>query len=269
MPKEALYSNATMGKVVAITGASSGIGQAAAEHFGRLGMPVALLARRADRLDAIVHSICAAGGRAVAVAGDVTQEADVDRLISTALREFGRLDVMIANAGVGFHGTLADTSPEVMRRLIDVNFMGTFYAARAAVPVFRQQRGGHLILVSSIAGQRTVGSRTAYAATKAAQARFGESLRVELAGTGVHVSVVFPVSTLTEFHETIRREFGHATPALGPSQSAEEVARAIAWCVEHPRAEVYPYWKSRALVILNAVAPALVDRFMEKYERRR
>jgi len=258
-----------MSKVVAITGASSGIGRAAAEHVGRLGMPVALLARRAERLDAIAQSIRAAGGRAIAVPGDVAAETDVARLVSRAVGEFGRLDVMIANAGIGFHGTLEDTSPEIMRRLIDVNFMGTFYAARAAVPVFRQQRGGHLILVSSIAGQRAVGSRTAYAASKAAQARFGESLRVELSGTGVHVSVVFPVSTLTEFHETIRRDFGHAMAALGPSQSADEVARTIAWCMEHPRAEVYPYWKSRALVILNAVAPALVDRFMEKYERRR
>jgi NADP-dependent 3-hydroxy acid dehydrogenase YdfG len=258
-----------MSKVVAITGASSGIGRAAAEHFGRLGMPVALLARRGERLDEIVRSICAGGGRALAVAGDVTEEADVGRLVAAALREFGRLDVMIANAGIGFHGTLEETSTEIMRRLIDVNVMGTFYAARAAVPVFRQQRGGHLILVSSIAGQRAVGSRTAYAASKAAQARFGESLRVELAGIGVHVSVVFPVSTITEFHETIRRDFGHATAALGPSQSAEDVARTIAWCVEHPRAEVYPYWKSRALVILNAVSPALVDRLMEAYERRR
>ena len=176
---------------------------------------------------------------------------------------------MIANAGIGFHGALEDTTPEIMQRLFDVNVMGTFHAARAAVPVFRRQREGHLILVSSIAGQRTVGSRTAYAATKAAQARLGESLRVELSGIGVHVSVVFPVSTVTEFHEAIQRDFGHAKAPLGPSQSAEEVARAIAWCVEHPRAEVYPYWKSRALVVLNAVAPALVDRLMEKYERRR
>lgn len=258
-----------MSKVVAITGASSGIGRAAAEHFGRLGMSVALLARRAERLDEIAQSIRAAGGRALAVAGDVTEEADVGRLVSSALREFGRLDVMIANAGIGFHGTLEETTPEIMRRLLDVNFMGTFYAARAAVPVFRQQRWGHLILVSSIAGQRAVGSRTAYAATKAAQARFGESLRVELAGTGVHVSVVFPVATITEFHETIRRDFGRATAALGPTQSAEEVARVLAWCLEHPRAEVYPYWKSRALVILNAVAPSLVDKFMSQYERRR
>jgi short-subunit dehydrogenase len=263
------YSNATMEKVVAITGASSGIGRAAAEHFGRLGMSVALLARRADRLDAIAQSIRAAGGRALVVPGDVTKEADVATFVSRAVGEFGRLDVMIANAGIGFHGTLEETSPEIMRRLIDVNFMGTFYTARAAVPVFRQQREGHLILVSSIAGQRAVGSRTAYAATKAAQARFGESLRVELASLGVHVSVVFPVATITEFHDTIRRDFGRATAALGPSQSAEEVARVLARCVEHPRAEVHPYWKSRALVVLNAVAPGLVDRFMEKYERRR
>ncbi len=264
-----LYSNATMGRVVAITGASSGIGRAAAEHFGRLGMPVALMARRAERLEAIAESIRAAGGRAIAVPGDVTDGADVARMVAQAVAEFGRLDVMIANAGIGFHGALEETTPEIMARLLDVNFMGTFHAARAAVPVFRRQREGHLVVISSIAGQRGVGLRTAYAATKAAQARFAEALRLELYGTGIHVSVVFPVATITDFHDTIRRDFGHAQNPLGPKQSADEVARAIAWCLEHPRAEVYPHFNSRALVILNALAPALVDRLMQNYERSR
>ncbi len=264
-----MYSNATMGKVVAITGASFGIGRAAAEHLGRLGMPVALLARREERLEAIAQSIRAAGGRAIAVPGDVTEETDVARLVERAVAEFGRLNVMIANAGIGFHGAVEDTSPEIMRRLLDVNFMGTFHAARAAVPVFRRQREGHVIVISSIAGQRGIRLRTAYAATKAAQARFAESLRHELSGAGIHVSVVFPVATMTEFHDTIRRDFGHAMNPLGPKQSAEEVARAIAWCLVHPRPEVYPHAKSRALVILNALAPALVDRLMETYERKR
>ncbi|MGH9311562.1 MAG: SDR family NAD(P)-dependent oxidoreductase [Vicinamibacterales bacterium] len=258
-----------MSRVVAITGASAGIGRAAAEQLGRLGMPIALLARRAERLEAIAQSIRAGGGRAIAVAGDVTDEGDVRELADRAVAEFGRLDVMIANAGIGFHGALEDTPPEIMRRLLDVNFMGTFHAARASLPIFRRQGGGHLILISSIAGQRGIGFTSGYCATKAAQIGLAESLRAELAGTGIHVSVVFPVSTITEFHDAIRRDFGHAVSGLGPKQSADDVARAIARCLEHPRVEVYPHWKSRGLVLLNALAPAFTDRLVQKYGRRR
>jgi short-subunit dehydrogenase len=258
-----------MSRVVAITGASAGIGRAAAEHLARLGMPVALLARRAERLEAIAHSIRADGGRAIAVAGDVTDEADVRALTDAAVASFGRLDVMIANAGIGFHGALDDTPPETMQRLVDVNFMGTFYAARAAVPIFRRQGGGHLIVISSIAGKRGIGFMSGYSATKAAQIGFAEALRVELAGTGIHVSLVFPVSTVTEFHDAMRRDFGHAVSGLGPKQTADAVARSIAWCLERPRVEVYPLWKSRALVLLNTLAPGFTDRVVEKYGRRR
>jgi short-subunit dehydrogenase len=258
-----------MNRVVAITGASAGIGRAAAGHLARLGMPVALLARRAERLEAIAQSIRADGGRAIAVAGDVTDEADVRALADAAVAAFGRLDVMIANAGIGFHGALDDTPPEAMQRLLDVNVMGTYYAARAALPIFRRQGSGHLVIISSIAGQRGIGFMSGYSATKAAQIGFAEGLRAELAGTGIHVSLVFPVSTVTEFHDAMRRDFGHAVSGLGPKQTAEDVARAIARCLEHPRVEVYPLWKSRALVLLNAVAPGFADRVVEKYGRRR
>lgn len=232
-------------------------------------MRVALFARRAELLDEIVASIRAAGGQAMAIVGDVTHEADVNALVERTMAEFGGLDVMIANAGIGFHGTLEETGPEVMARLYDVNFMGTYYAARAALPIFRRQGAGHLVIVSSIAGKRGIGFTSAYGATKAAQIAFAESLRAELVGTRIHVSVVLPVSTVTEFHEAIRRDFGYTVSGLGPRQSAEDVARAIATCLERPRAEVYPHWKSRGLVLLNALAPGFTDRVVEKYGRRR
>jgi short-subunit dehydrogenase len=156
-----------------------------------------------------------------------------------------------------------------MRRLVDVNFMGTFHAIQAALPVFRRQRAGHIVIVSSIVGQRGIGFSSAYSATKAAQIGLAEGLRAELLGSGIDVSVVLPVSTRTEFHEAMRRDFGRAVSGLGPKQDAGDVARAVIGCLRRPRAEVYPHRLSRALVVLNAIAPGLTDRIVQKYGRRR
>jgi short-subunit dehydrogenase len=257
------------GRVAAITGASAGIGRATAIHLASRGMAVALLARRADRLADVARAIESAGGRARAIPGDVTREEDHAAFVEAAVRAFGRLDVMICNAGIGFHGAIDDTAADVMRRLIDVNVLGTFFASRAALPVFRRQGHGHLVIVSSIVGQRGIGFMSGYSATKAAQVGFAESLRAELRGTGIHVSVVFPISTVTEFLDAMRRDFGHAVSGLGPKQTADDVARAIADCLERPRAEVYPHLVSRGLVLLNAIAPGLTDRVVQKYGRRR
>ena len=114
------------GRVAAITGASSGIGLACATHLAREGAAVVLGARRVSLLDATADQIRSAGGRAATVQMDVTREADVDALVATATREFGRLDIMICNAGFGYYGTIEETPPDVMQRMMDVNYMGTF-----------------------------------------------------------------------------------------------------------------------------------------------
>ena len=155
-----------------------------------------------------------------------------------------------------------------MRRLLDVNYLGTFYAARAALPLFRRQGQGHLVIVSSIVGRRGVPRLGGYAATKFAQVGLAESLRAELADSNIHVSVVFPISTETEFFEVMAREGPRWTPR-GPRQSADEVADAIARAVRRPTAEVYPFAPSRALVWINALAPAWCDRLVGRFERPR
>ena len=257
------------GRVVAITGASAGIGHACAMRLARAGAAVALSARRADRLTAIETALRSEGARVIAVPGDVTNEADMQALVARTVEAFGRLDVMIANAGVGFHGTLEETPPDVVRRLMDVNFIGTYLAARAAVPVFRRQATGHLLIISSIVGRRGIAGMSAYGATKAAQLGFAEALRTELLGTRINVSVVFPVSTRTEFHDAMKRDFGHAVEGLGPKQTADSVAAAIEAAILKPRPEIYPYAKSRALAILGVLAPRFTDRLVQKYGRRR
>lgn len=258
-----------VGRIAVITGASSGIGLACGQHFAREGISVVLAARRADRLERAVATIRAAGGKAEGVTADVTSESDMHRLVARAQEAFGGLDIMVCNAGFGYYGTVEDTPLDVMQRMMDVNFMGTFLGARAAIPVFRRQRHGHLLIVSSIVGRRGIALMGGYSATKAAQAAFAESLRGEFNGTGIHVSIVFPVSTETEFRHAMERDYGQAVAGLGPKQSADDVARAMVRCVARPRAEVYPYAASRALTILNATAPKLTDRLVRKYARRR
>jgi NADP-dependent 3-hydroxy acid dehydrogenase YdfG len=256
------------GKVVAITGASAGIGRATALRSVGDGALVALLARRRDRLDALAAEIRTRGGTALVVDGDVTVPADVEAFVSRAAETFGRLDVMLCNAGIGYHGPLDTTPPEVMRRLVDVNLMGTLYAARAALAVMRRQGAGHIIAVSSIAGRRGVGGSSVYSATKAAQIAFIEGLRAEFSGTDLRASVIYPVSTETEFHQAIARDFGQIVKGKGPKQSADRVAQAIVDCMVRPRAEVYPFGHAKWLAVLSVVAPALADRFMKRFGRR-
>jgi len=257
------------GRVAAITGASSGIGLACATLLAREGAAVVLGARRTERLQEAVRAIEAAGGRALATTMDVSRNDDVERLVAEALKAFGRLDVMICNAGFGYYGTLEDTPPDIMQRMMDVNYMGTFLGARAALPVFRRQQSGHLIFVSSIVGRRGIPFMGGYSATKAAQAVLAESLRAEFVGTNIHASCVFPVSTASEFRDAMARDYGHHITGLGPKQPVEVVAASIVDCIRRPRAEVYPHGTSRLLAIVNSLAPAFTDKVVRKYGRRR
>ena len=222
-----------------------------------------------DRLHEVATAIESTGGRALPLVADVTRERDMHALVDQCVDRYGRLDVMICNAGFGIAGAIDQITPDQMRKLIDVNYLGTYYAARAALPVFRRQGRGHLVIVSSIVGKRGVPYMGAYAATKFAQVGLAECLRAELVGTDVHVSVVFPVSTETEFFDVMSRETGAAVQrAFGPRQPVEAVAEAIAHAIAHPVPEVYPYAKSRALVWLNAFAPGICDRFVKKFGRK-
>ncbi len=257
------------GRVIAITGASAGIGREAARQLAAEGAIVIASARRGDRLDTLANEPVTGGGRIVACPGDVTSEGDMQALVARAVEIGGRIDVMICNAGIGYHGTLDETSTDAMRRLVDVNLLGTLYAARAALVAMRRQGHGHIIAVSSIVGRRGVGGSSVYAATKAGQVAFIESLRAEFVGTGFQASVVLPVSTQTEFRDAISRDFGHEVSGHGPRQPAESVARSIVQCVISPKAEVYPLPKAWWLSVLGVVAPAKADRVVQRFGRRR
>lgn len=258
----------TLDKVIAITGASAGIGRAVAEQAAAAGAAVVLAARRADLLNEVAAGIIAHGGRAVAVPGDVTSESDMRALVARAVETYGRLDVMLCNAGIGYHDAFEATPTAVMRRLVDVNVMGTLYAAHAAIAQFRTQHAGHIIATSSIVGRRGIPGSSVYSATKFAQVGLIEGLRAELAGTNIHASLVYPISTETEFHRAITRDFGHDVVGHGPKQSADHVARTIVACIRRPRAEVYPYPRAWWLAVVSVIAPAFADRLVQKYARR-
>jgi short-subunit dehydrogenase len=246
-------------RVIAITGASAGIGRATALRMARDGAAVAICARRADRLDTVAAEIVA----------DVTSDADMQMFVAKTIERFGRLDVMMCNAGFGIYGAIDEITPDQMKKLMDINYFGTYYAARAALPHFRRQQRGHVIIVSSIAGKRGVPYMGAYSATKFAQIGMAECLRAEVHGSDIHVSVLCPISTPTEFTEVMKRETGGGiSGSLGPTQSVEEVADAVARAIEHPIPEIYPYRKARALVILNAIAPGWCDTLVQRFGRK-
>ena len=256
-------------RVVAITGASAGIGRATAAELGRRGDALILCARRQDRLEAAAAEALAAGGQAVAAVADVTRLEDMNRIVALAVERFGRLDVMICNAGYGVAGAIDDVPPEKMRHLMDVNYMGTYYAARAALPVFRRQGSGHIVIVSSIVGRRGVPYMSAYSATKFAQVGMAECLRSEVAGSPIHVTVVYPVSTDTEFFEVMTRETGTKVARThGPRQDVTVVANAIARAIDRPVPEVYPHFPSRILVWIGAVLPGFTDRVVQRFGRK-
>lgn len=255
------------GRVVVITGASSGIGLAVARLLLARGASVSAFARRSHRLEAIAANTDPSRRSLLTVAGDVTNEADVRALVDRTVERFGRIDVMVCNAGIGFHGTLDETPTDAMRRLVDVNVLGTLYAARAALVRMRAQQYGHIIAVSSIVGRRGVGGSSVYAATKAAQVAFIESLRAEFVGTPLQASVVLPIATSTEFHDAIERDFGHRGAGHGPRQSAETVAESIVRCIERPRPEVYPYRRAWWLAMLSVLTPAGTDRLVRRFGR--
>ena len=257
-----------MRRVVAITGASAGIGRAIAIRLAREGASVAICARRRERLDGVAAEIIQAGGTSLPMVADVSRDSEMQAFVDQTISRWGQLDVMVCNAGYGVYGTIDQIAPEKMQAMMEVNYLGTFNAARAALPVFRRQHHGHFVIISSIVGKRGVPYVGGYAATKFAQVGLAECLRAEFVGSGIHVTVVYPISTESEFHEVMVQHSGYATRARGPRQPAERVANAIARAIEHPVPEVYPYRISKALAVVNSIAPGLCDRIVKRWGRK-
>ncbi|RFC70836.1 SDR family oxidoreductase [Streptomyces sp. AcE210] len=224
------------GKVVAITGASSGIGEATALLLAERGARLVLGARRSERLEELVARIEKAGGEAVQIRTDVTRLDDVRALVGIAGERFGRLDVLISNAGVGTISPLDDLRTAEWGHMVDVNIKGVLHGIGAALPVFRAQGGGHFVTTASTAAFRVAPAMAVYAGTKIAVRAICEGLRQE-AGPTVRVSTVSPGVIDTDFpeastNERVRAEITGMRDRVAIPPSA--IARAIAFAIEQP-----------------------------------
>jgi len=226
------------GKVVAITGASSGIGEAAALLLAERGAAVVLGARRVDRLDALADGIRERGGRAASLSVDVTRREDLERLVDLAVGQFGRLDVLVGNAGISKIGPLADLDVDGWSAMIDVNVRGVLHGIAAALPVFRRQGQGHFVTTVSTSGLKIVPDQAVYAATKNAVRTLIEGLRQESTDGVVRTTSISPGYVRTELADSIDDEHVREQIRKGMAEFAippEAVARAIAFAIEQPR----------------------------------
>lgn len=224
------------GKVVGITGASSGIGEATALLLAEHGAKVVLGARRSDRLEALATRIADAGGEVAYARTDVKQREDLTNLVGLACEHFGKLDVLINNAGIGPISPLDDLRVEDWEEMIDVNIKGVLYGIAAALPVFRQQGFGHFVNTASTAGHTTVPNMAIYSGTKFAVRAISEGLRQE-AGDKLRVTIISPGFVQTDFAESITSAEMKAQIVASRDKFAippDAIVRAIVFAIEQP-----------------------------------
>jgi len=230
-------SNNIEGKVVVITGASSGLGEATARLLSAQGASVVLGARRVDRIQSLADELTGSGGKALAIPTDVTHYDQVKKLVDAAVQTYGRIDVMINNAGLMPHSPLERLKIDDWNRMIDVNIKGVLYGIAAALPYMKQQKAGHIINVSSVAGHKVRPGSAVYAATKHAVRVISEGLRQEVKPYNIRTTVISPGAVATELPNSVTE------PDIAESIHkfyeeiaipAESFARAVAFAMSQP-----------------------------------
>lgn len=259
------FASSMNNKVVLITGASSGIGRALAFAFGREGARIVICARKADALRQVETELRRAGIDALALTADVSIETEVKQLIDQTVIHFGRLDVLINNAGITMRSLLIDTDPAVIQKVMDINFMGTVYATRYALPHIQSAKGS-IVGISSIAGYRGLPVRSGYSASKFAMNGFLEALRTELLHTGVHVLTACPGFTTSNIRyaalDAHGQEAGETVRDESTMMSAEECADHILRAVKSRRRELILTTQGKLTVFLNKWLPGFMDRMV-------
>ena len=226
--------------VVAITGATSGIGAATARQLVEAGARVAIGGRRASRLDELVAEL--GSDNVVGVVCDVREPSDNDQLVAAAVDKWGRLDSIVPNAGIGMYGGILDNTDEQLTEMMDTNFAGTVWTIRSAVPeMLRTTGGGDIVIVSSVAGIRGGADEAVYAATKFAQVGLAGALDRELRVSGIRVTAVCPAGVETEFAIGTGRTAGD--PALAEFMRPEDVAFAVVTVLTQPRRVRTTQWQ--------------------------
>ncbi len=257
------------GRVVVITGASSGIGAATAVALAEVGAKLVLGARRVEKLESVAQRCRKSGTEVVTVVMDVAKREECFGLVRKAVEKFGRVDVMLANAGYGFLAKVEETTDAQFEEIVTTNVKGTWWCMQAAAEVMRKQEAkgdrparvgrGHILAVSSGAARRGLPLYGMYAMTKAAQLSLCEAMRVELQAEGIYVSTIHPLTTATEFFEVASSKSQLRSTGLGHAQPVEVVARKIVQLIRRPRPELWPVWGSNALLSFATLFPRIGD----------
>lgn len=250
-------------RVVIITGASSGIGEAMARCYAEVGAKVVLGARSEDKLKALTEQICSRGGQAVYCVVDVVNERECKALIDKAVESFGRIDVLICNAGISMRAIFDDVDLKVLHRLMDVNFWGTVNCAKYALPYLQASRGS-LVGISSVAGLHGLPGRTGYSASKYAMTGFLETLRIENLKKGLHVMVACPGFTASNVRFSALVADGSQQGATPREESKmmtpEQVARIVARGIRKRKRLCLMEIEGRATHFVKKFAPSFLDR---------
>lgn len=250
------------GKVVIITGASSGFGADAAKLFSQEGCRVVLAARRLDRLEEMAHEIRAAGGEALPVAMDVTQQEQIQAMVGSTMNAYGRIDVLFNNAGFGRLDWFEALDPiKDIQGQIAVDLLGVIWTAQAVLPQMYRQRSGHIINMCSLGGWAAPPLYTVYSAAKFGVRGFTEALRRETTPFGVHVSGVYPGSASTEFQQHMgdNKAKKHFTTPRWLKVTSEDVARAVVGLAKRPRRSVFLPRIMGLSVFVNSHFPRISD----------
>ena len=234
-----MQNNGLAGKVAAITGASSGIGEATALTLAKAGASVSLAARRADRISELAKRIEADGGRALAIETDVADESQANAFVSETKKELGGLDVLVNNAGVMLLGPVIGAETEEWRRMIDVNLLGLLYCTHAALPIMGEQGSGHIVNISSVAGRFANLGSAVYNLTKFGVNAFSEALRQEVTPAKVKVTVIEPGFVATELQEhntnpAVVDAIDRMREEIGDILEPDDIAQAIFYAVSAP-----------------------------------
>jgi short-subunit dehydrogenase len=256
---------ALRGKVAVVTGASSGIGEATARELAARGASVVLASRAVDRLEALQREISTSGGAVLAVETDVSDRSSVEAMVWRAVGEFGSLDVLVNNAGLGLSGTISDVRAEDVWHVFEVNTVGPLNCIQAALP--HMGEGGRIVNVSSVVGKRAIPKVGAYCATKSALNALSDALRVEVASRKITVTSVYPGTTRTSFRENSRRTKSEKRGWRPKGVTPDRVAKKIADAAEKGPRDVYVTVPDRLFIAGVALFPGLADLVLRLWVR--